>query len=172
MKRPAACLLTSLLCAFAATRGSQASAQLAPREPDATAAAKPATAAAAKPAARKVGKPAKPAAAAPPPYVEEKALPGGTIEKIVIKGNKKIEADAIKAKLVSKEKEEYSEDKIRQDLSELFALGYFYNIEVDRTEGGGAITVTYTVTEKPSITEIQYNGNEDLEDDELKRRRA
>lgn len=92
---------------------------------------------------------------------------GGKIEKIVIKGNKKIEADAIRNKLVSKEGAPYSEDTIHSDISELFALGFFYNVEVDRTDGPG-ITLTYTVTEKPSIAEIAYEGNDEIGDDELK----
>jgi outer membrane protein insertion porin family len=91
----------------------------------------------------------------------------GTIEKIVIKGNKKIEADAIRAKLVSKEGQAYNDDTIRQDIQEVFNTGFFYNVEVDRTDGP-QITVTYTVVEKPSMAEIEYDGNDEIEDEELK----
>ncbi len=92
---------------------------------------------------------------------------GGTVEKISIAGNKKIEADAIRAKLITREGEIYSDDQIRQDIQELFNTGFFYNVTVDRTDGPG-ITVTYTVQEKPSITEIDFEGNDELEDQELK----
>lgn len=98
----------------------------------------------------------------------EPSTPGGKIEKIVIKGNKKIEAEAIRAKLVSREGGSYSDDQVRQDIGEVFGLGYFYDIEVDRADGAGGITLTYTVTEKPSITEIVYEGNDALNDDELR----
>lgn len=91
----------------------------------------------------------------------------GQISKIEIKGNKKIEADAIRAKLVSREGAPFSEDQVRQDIQELFGLGFFYNVEVDRADGPG-ITLVYTVTEKPSVTEIEYTGNDEIEDDELK----
>lgn len=120
-------------------------------------------------APRPVGR-TNPRAALPsaPNTVEQKpALPGGRIEKIIIKGNRKIEADAIRAKLVSREGGEYSENLIRDDINEIFGLGFFYNIEVDRSEST-PITLTYTVTEKPSITEIAYEGNDELNDDELK----
>ncbi len=90
-----------------------------------------------------------------------------TIEKILVKGNHKIEADAIRVKLVSKEGAPYSDEKVREDIQELFALGYFYNVEVDRSEGS-KITLTYTVQEKPSVAEIEYKGNDDLEETELK----
>lgn len=91
----------------------------------------------------------------------------GTIEKIVIKGNRKIEADAVRAKLVSREGGDYSAEDVRQDVQELFNLGYFYNVEVDKSDGP-KITLTYTVLEKPSISEIIYKGNDELEESELK----
>jgi outer membrane protein insertion porin family len=94
-------------------------------------------------------------------------LKGGNVEKIVVSGNKKIEADAVRAKLITREGSIYSEDQIRQDIQELFNTGFFYNVTVDRSEGPG-ITVTYTVQEKPSITEIEFDGNDELEDEELK----
>ncbi len=101
-------------------------------------------------------------AVAPPTRTES-----SVIEKIYIKGQRKIEADAIRAKLSSKEGGAYSDDGVRQDIADLFALGYFYNIEVDRTEGP-KVTLTYTVTEKPSIAEIVFKGGDELEETELK----
>jgi len=99
---------------------------------------------------------------------EEPHVTGPLVEKIVIKGNRKIEADAIRVKLVSKEGQPFSEENVRNDITELFNLGYFYNVDVDRTEGGTKTVLTYTVTEKPSIAEIQYKGNSELEETELK----
>lgn len=121
-----------------------------------------------KPVARAIPSPAsqstKPAAAKTERTVESV---NPTVEKIVIKGNKKIEADAIRARIGSREGGPFSEDQVHDDILELFGLGYFYNIEVDRTEGA-KITLTYTVTEKPSILEVKYQGNDELTDDELK----
>ena len=107
---------------------------------------------------------------APKPVAKEttaKESTGGQVEKISIQGNRKIEADAIRAKLITREGSLYNEDQIRQDIQELFNTGYFYNVTVDRTEGSN-ITLTYTVQEKPSVTEIDFDGNDELEDEELK----
>ena len=106
--------------------------------------------------------------AANEPVAEVQNTKGVTIEKIVVKGNRKIEADAIRNKLNSKEGGAFSEDTVRQDIQDLFGLGYFYNIEVDRSEGGPKTTLTYTVTEKPSIVEIAFKGNDEIEESELK----
>jgi outer membrane protein insertion porin family len=91
----------------------------------------------------------------------------GLIEKIVIKGNKKIETDAIRAKLVSHEGAPYSPETVHEDIVQLFSLGYFYDVQVDRSEGA-PIVLTYTVVEKPSIAEIVYEGNDEIEDSDLK----
>jgi outer membrane protein insertion porin family len=117
------------------------------------------------PAARRNG--ARPAAQQAPAAASEAPLRGGTVEKIVIKGNKKIEADAIRAKLATREGGSYSDTLIRQDIADIFATGFFYNVTVDRSETA-PITVTYTVQEKPSIAEIEFEGNDEIEDDELK----
>jgi len=92
---------------------------------------------------------------------------GDLIDKIVIKGNKKIEADAVRSKLVSKEGKPYSAATIKQDLQELFNTGFFYDVIVDRSDSK-PYTLTYTVVEKPSIAEITYKGNDEVSDDDLK----
>lgn len=91
----------------------------------------------------------------------------GKIDKIVIKGNKKIEVDAIKAKLTSKEGGQASNDTIHQDIVDLFNLGYFYDVDVTASDSG-PLTLTYTVTEKPSVATIDFDGNEEIDVDELK----
>jgi outer membrane protein insertion porin family len=97
---------------------------------------------------------------------------GPTVAKITIKGNKKIEADAVLARLVTKTGEPFSADRVRQDVEALFKAGYFYDVHVDRTDvpgdGRGAVELTYTVVEKPSVVEINFKGNSELETDELR----
>lgn len=90
----------------------------------------------------------------------------GAIKEIKIEGNKKIEADAIRSKLLSKEGEPVDSSLVRQDVQALFELGYFYNVKVDLA-GGSAPVLTYIVEEKPSIGEIVYEGNNEIDDEEL-----
>jgi outer membrane protein insertion porin family len=126
-----------------------------------------------KPPNSKKSKTAEPAPVAPPPASTVPLPPieydknAPLIEKILVKGNKKIETDAIRSKLISKEGKPYSAIAIRQDIQELFGTGFFYDILVDRSEGA-PVTLTYTVIEKPSIAEIAYEGNDEVTDDEMK----
>lgn len=93
---------------------------------------------------------------------------GGRVVKVEVRGNKKIETDAVMARLVTKVGEEYSTDKVRQDVEALFRSGYFYDVRVDRQGSGNELSLVYSVLEKPSIMEINYSGNSEVEADDLK----
>ena len=104
------------------------------------------------------------------------ALPSNTIEpagnrsivEIEVRGNRKIERDAILARIHSKVKEPLDLNLVHQDVVDLFNLGYFYNIEVEESPAVGGVKLTYMVTEKPSIGEIKFAGNSDVNEDDLK----
>ncbi len=103
------------------------------------------------------------AAPAPAPVVVADLI----IRKIDIQGQKKIEKDAIEARLKSKVGGEYSDATIKEDIQSLFKTGYFYDIQVSRDISGKDATVTYTVSEKPSIVEVAFDGNSELKSEEL-----
>ncbi len=101
-----------------------------------------------------------------PSVVADKNL-SGKVSRIEVTGNRKIEKDAIVAKLISKVGEPYSLLTVREDVTELFKLGYFVDIKVDQQGSGDQVVLTYQVTEKPSVTEINYEGNVELKSDDL-----
>lgn len=92
----------------------------------------------------------------------------GTISKISVTGNKKIEADAILAKLQTKVGETINRERIREDVLAVYGLGYFYDVEVSQEVVSGRVELTYKVLEKPAIAEIAYEGNSEISDDDLK----
>lgn len=82
-------------------------------------------------------------------------------------GMRKLEKDAVLNRVVTKTGESYSDDKIREDVKTLFKSGYFVNVEVDRQISGNEVSLTYRVTEKPSIAEVVYEGNSEVKSDDL-----
>lgn len=96
------------------------------------------------------------------------AIVGGVIFKIVITGNKKIEADAIRSKILSVEGEPMDRDTIRKDIQEIFSMGFFDDVQVTESTQDGRRILTYVVVEKPSISEIAFEGNSELEDSDLR----
>jgi outer membrane protein insertion porin family len=89
------------------------------------------------------------------------------VSAIEITGQKKIEKEAILARLKSKIDEKYSEENIAEDIKILFKMGFFVQIEVSKTEVDGKTVLQYHMVEKPTIAEITFEGNEDQKGDDL-----
>jgi outer membrane protein insertion porin family len=89
------------------------------------------------------------------------------IESIEVIGQKKIEKDAVMVRLKSKVGEAFSAEKVAEDIRALFKMGYFVQIEVSKDAAGKGVALEYKVSEKPTISEISYEGNEELKSDEL-----
>lgn len=119
----------------------------------------------AQPAKKRNTRPAKPA----PTVAAETEAPvsGLRVSQIKIQGQRKIEKDAIEARLKTKVGSAYSAEMIREDILAVFKSGFFYDIQVSREVKGNDVVLTYTVVEKPSVGEIVYEGNSEIKTDEL-----
>lgn len=89
------------------------------------------------------------------------------IKSINIIGQKKIEKEAIIARLLSKIGEAYSEKNIAEDIKSVFKMGFFTEIEVSKDIVPDGIALEYRVIEKPTVSEIIFEGNSDLKSEDL-----
>lgn len=89
------------------------------------------------------------------------------IKSIEVTGQKKIEIDAIKARLISKVGEPFVEGIISDDIKAIHKLGFFVEIEVYKEIFSDGVVLEYRVVEKPSISEIIFEGNEDQKTEDL-----
>lgn len=85
------------------------------------------------------------------------------ISEIQVAGNKKIETTAITEKMSIKKGDKLDTSKVRDDIQALYDMGYFEDIQFSRQ--GTQLVVT--VAEKPSISVIEFEGNDELDDEEL-----
>lgn len=92
-----------------------------------------------------------------------KVLRRERIDQILITGNRRIEANAIKAVIESKEGNLFSPETLRSDLKSIFAMGYFDDVKIDVEDSPKGKLVNFIVTEKPSIREITVSGNKKIE---------
>jgi len=90
------------------------------------------------------------------------------ITTIEIKGNKKIEEETIRARIKSRAGEFFSQERVRNDIKTLFALGYFDDVRVEIEPFEDGIKLIYIVKERPTITSIDFQGNEKIETDKIK----
>lgn len=91
----------------------------------------------------------------------------GKVSAIEINGLKKIEKEAVLAKLISKIGIEYSEQNVRLDILALFRLNLFVQVEVSKEKNSSGVVLIYTIIEKPTVAEIIFEGNGDIKSEEL-----
>jgi outer membrane protein insertion porin family len=100
-----------------------------------------------------------------PLYAQEGAP---LVTSVTIRGQKRIESQAIEGRLTLKANDRYTADALRAQVKILYATGYFEDVQVETEPSVGGIAVVFVLLEKPFITEIVFDGNEELSDDKLK----
>ncbi|MEK6580456.1 MAG: outer membrane protein assembly factor BamA, partial [Bdellovibrionota bacterium] len=94
---------------------------------------------------------------------------GKRIIKIEVKGLKRIEKEAVLAKLVSKTGEHLRSENVREDIQKIYGMGFFDDVDfqADVVESG-LVEVTILVRERPVISKIEFDGNERITSSDLK----
>jgi outer membrane protein insertion porin family len=87
---------------------------------------------------------------------------GRTVKEIRVEGSKKIEADAVRAKVSLKPGSIITADALRWDIQSLFSLGYFDDIEILGDDVGSGIVLIYRLKERPVVSSVQITGNEQI----------
>ncbi len=90
------------------------------------------------------------------------------INAIEVRGLKRIEEGAIKAKLSQKIGEAVSQDKTNEDIKAIYRMGYFDDVKVEIEAYEGGARLIYVVKEKPTIIRVDFQGNKDVEDTKLR----
>ncbi len=102
------------------------------------------------------------------PGDDVQAALGLPVQKIQVTGNRRITADDVIAYLRLKVGQPFSQDLLQRDVRELWGSGFFDDIEVDLKTLGGQVTLRFHVRERPAIASVVFEGNDEIEDDDLK----
>ncbi len=86
---------------------------------------------------------------------------------IRVEGNRRVESETIKSYLETEVGADYYPARIRQDLKNIYAQGFFNDVRVygEQTEEG--VALTYKVAERPIVSKVTYSGNKAATDDEM-----
>lgn len=90
------------------------------------------------------------------------------IAKVVVEGNRKIEYDAVVARIRSQAGQPLDPDVIREDLRTLYRSGFFQDIQFLRDGTIDQPILVIQVTEKPSVVDVTFEGNSEIKIDEIK----
>ena len=91
------------------------------------------------------------------------------IVRVDVRGNRRIEEGAIRARIASRAGERYDPAQVGRDITEVHALGFFRNVRVfsEIDPDGGRILV-FDVEENPVVRQIAITGNENIESDKIR----
>ena len=108
---------------------------------------------------------------APVPATPDASGFGAVVADVRVGGNRRIEADAVKAVVGTKVGDKLSAARVAEDVKRIYGLGFFHDVrvQVDRTTDGGAV-VTYVVSENPIIRQVSISGNNAISADDIKQK--
>jgi len=104
-------------------------------------------------------------------FSKELTLKLSGLQKIVslqIKGNQRIEGQAIERELKSKPGDAYQAEALDQDLRAIFKMGFFSDVRQETEAVPEGRQVVFVVTERPFVKKIELKGNKELKEEELK----
>ncbi len=99
-----------------------------------------------------------------------------TIERIDIRGNRRIPEETIRFYIQSRPGDVYSEERLESDLRAVQKAGFFENIEIQERDGDAGKVIIFILKEKPLIRALEYIGNKSFTEsnilDEFKERKV
>jgi outer membrane protein insertion porin family len=93
---------------------------------------------------------------------------GEKIVEVVVKGNKRIEKAAILNAVKLKAGDVVSGDATDTDIRSIYKLGHFQDVQAATEESPKGTVLVYSVSEKPIVRSITFEGNKELTTDKLK----
>ena len=94
--------------------------------------------------------------------------PDERIAFVEIRGNRRIESDAIRARIASRPGDRFDPLRIAEDIEEIYGLGFFRNVTVfTKLEAEGRVLI-FEVEENPVIRQISISGNDAIDSDEIR----
>ncbi|MCD6298525.1 MAG: outer membrane protein assembly factor BamA, partial [Deltaproteobacteria bacterium] len=94
------------------------------------------------------------------------------VDSVRVMGNQRIEKAAILAVIGTKKGDSLEYKQIDKDLRDIYKMGFFEDVKTETEDGPRGKIVTFKVVEKPSIGKVRFEGNEKVDDDELREKLA
>jgi outer membrane protein insertion porin family len=93
---------------------------------------------------------------------------GQQVKSIQIRGVKRIEETAVRGRLTLKVGDQYTGEAIRTQIRLIYEMGFYEDVRIETEPVPGGVAIVFVVREKPFITDIVFDGNDNLADDKLK----
>ena len=94
-------------------------------------------------------------------------LSKGVIADIKIKGNDRIEAEAIKNSVKSKKGEVLKPEQVSEDIRSIYKMGFFEKVDAEVTDSPAGKVLTFIVQENPTVQEVKLSGNKKIKEKDV-----
>jgi outer membrane protein insertion porin family len=91
----------------------------------------------------------------------------GVIMDVQVKGNERIEADAIKLNIKSAKGDPLRQDVVGDDIKSIYKMGYFEKVDAEIKDSPSGKVLVFTVQENPTIQEIRITGNKKIKEKDI-----
>lgn len=89
------------------------------------------------------------------------------IASVNIEGNSRIDSGAILRHIENRSGDEYDPSRIRQDLKDIFKMGYFDDVSVDVHGSNEGKVISFIVKEKEIIGSVAVSGNVNVKEEDI-----
>ena len=90
------------------------------------------------------------------------------LRAIDFEGLRRVEAAAVRIVLANRVGKPYRPDAIGDDIRAIYGMGYFADVQVYKAPAEDGVKLIIVVSEKPAIRKVSYEGNDDVDSDDIK----
>ncbi len=94
-------------------------------------------------------------------------LSKAVIADIKVRGNDRIEADAIKGNIKSKKGELLKPEQVSEDIRSIYKMGYFEKVAAEVTDSPAGKVLTFVVQENPTVQEVKVTGEKKIKEKDV-----
>jgi outer membrane protein insertion porin family len=109
-------------------------------------------------------------AEAQPPSPQAPAPRAVTIRDINVEGQRRVQEAVILGRVQSRVGGLFNPAQLSEDLRSIFGLGFFDDVQLRIEDFEGGVRVTFVVTERPFIRDIEFSGNKKVSTSDLQER--
>ncbi|MGV8074666.1 MAG: outer membrane protein assembly factor BamA [Syntrophobacteraceae bacterium] len=89
------------------------------------------------------------------------------IADVQVKGNERIEAEAVKLNAKSKKGDVLRPEVVREDIKAIYKTGFFEKVEAETSDSPEGKVLTFVVQENPTVQEIKVTGAKKLKEKDI-----
>lgn len=94
-------------------------------------------------------------------------LAKAVIAEVQVRGNERIEPDAIKLNVKSKKGEILRPEQVAEDIKTIYKMGLFEKVDAEVSDTPAGKVLTFVVQENPTIQEVQIKGNKEIKEKDI-----